>query len=142
MFATLIRTNPTAIIRKNAFTGIEIIYTDSDQKKTVLFQIEAFIGNKWVLIDHDVNCKELNARSIISCAPIHVHQRKVLSFSLEDCEYIYSFPYQRYNKLLIRLKTVDYHSTKTSYYIGKTRRFMPFWINKQEQNTTSHQLTH
>jgi len=121
---------PTAVVRKNAFSGVEIVYRNLDHQRYVKFQIEAFIGNRWALIDDDVNCKELRASNIISCGPTPVRPVNMLSFALKDCEYIYRYPYESYDRLFVRLKTLTYHFTKTSHTVSQPRYFAPFWIKK------------
>jgi hypothetical protein len=123
-------TNPTAVVKRSAFTNIEILYKNNGFERHVKFQLEAYIGNKWVLIDDDVTCKELQSSIIISCSPIAVQREKLLAFSLKDCELVYAYSFEDYQKLLIRLKTVTYHNTKTSYYSDKPIYFEPFWIKK------------
>ena len=61
----LISITPTATPRKTSFEKVEILYKTSVRQPYVQFQLEAYIGNKWVLIDHDVTCKELQSSSII-----------------------------------------------------------------------------
>ena len=128
--AALATTLPTASPRKTCFAQVEILYTTSVRQSSVLFQLEAYIGKRWVLIDDNVACKELQSRIIISCGPTSVHWETVLAFALKDCEQLYAYPFHDYNKLLIRLKTLTYHTTKTGYYVDKPRYFTPFWIRK------------
>ena len=111
------------VARKAKFSNIEIVYKNDNYHQLIFFKIEAYVANKWMLIDDNVNCKELKSSSIISCGPTKLKKINVLSFSLNDCERIYYFNYEKNNNLLIRLKTVNYPS-------GKTKYFPPFLVKK------------
>ncbi|WP_345053847.1 hypothetical protein [Hymenobacter glaciei] len=126
----LVSPTPTAAPRKTSFAKVEILYTTSAPQRYVAFQLEAYIGDKWVLIDNDVTCKELQSSIIISCSPVAVQRERVLAFSLKDCELLYAHSFQDYTKLLIRLKTLTYHTTKKGYYVDSPRYFTPLWIRK------------
>lgn len=120
---TIFTIKPTAVVKNSTFSNVEIIYHSYNPGKYIFFKIEAYFGKKWVLIDTNANCKELNTSNIVSCGPTKVKSLSTIKFSLKDCELIYAYDYNKCEQILLRLRAVDYYSGKSTY-------FPPFLVKK------------